>query len=67
MTDYPAGSIKLHPNWPAEQFFAVRTVFEDSDATACTSWLRVSPSVGTTYVTCATVADWPDATITVSP
>jgi hypothetical protein len=57
---YPPGSIKKHPEWPTEKFLAVRTIFDDADATACTSWLRISPSVGVTYVTSAAVADWPD-------
>lgn len=59
MPDYPPGAVKRHPDWPAEKFIAVRTIFDDDDMTACTSWLRVSPVVGVAYVTAAQVADWP--------
>lgn len=60
MDVYLPGSVKQHPDWPANTTIAQRTTFHDDDATGCTSWLVLSPSSGALYRTEAYVRDWPD-------
>lgn len=61
MDGYLRGSVKTHPDYPENPTIALRSVFDDDDATGCTSWLVVSASSGALYRTESFVADWPDA------
>lgn len=67
--DYAPGSMRRHPEWdparPETLVVVMRTVFNDTDFTGCTSWQSVSPSAGSRYFTDAPgefggVGDWPD-------
>ncbi|WP_202910247.1 hypothetical protein [Mycobacteroides abscessus] len=60
MDGYLRGSVKTHPDYPENPTIALRSVFDDDDATGCTSWLVVSASSGALYRTEAYVRDWPD-------
>lgn len=60
MDGYRAGSLKHHPDWAANGTVAVRSTFDDTDDTGCSSWLVVSPGSGALYRTEAFVAEWPD-------
>ena len=64
--DYPAGSIKHHPEWPDTPEIAMRTAFHDGQFPGWTSWMRVHPA-GSEFVNPDLVADWPDATFTDTP
>lgn len=61
MDGYLAGSVKTHPDYPRTPTIAVRTIFDDTDVTGCTSWIVVSAGSGALYRTESFVADWPDA------
>ncbi|NOR93927.1 hypothetical protein D2E33_16520 [Mycobacteroides abscessus] len=61
MDGYLRGSVKIHPDYPENPTIALRSVFDDDDATGCNSWLVVSASSGALYRTESFVADWPDA------
>ncbi|OHU29014.1 hypothetical protein [Mycobacteroides chelonae] len=60
MDGYLPGSVKQHPEWPSNATVALRTIFDDNDATGCLSWLVVSAGAGAHYRTESFVADWPD-------
>lgn len=66
MIDYPAGSLKRHPDWPGEKVLAMRTVYEDGQYAGWTSWIRITPN-RTEFIAPEDVADWPDVSITDAP
>lgn len=66
---YAPGSLRRHPDMDPEKpetcIYVTRTVFNDTDATGCSSWQTVSPNAGSRYLTDAPaqfggVGDWPD-------
>lgn len=63
MSDYPAGSLKRHPQWPEVAELVMRTEFIDGQFPGWTSWIRVRPS-GTEFVTPESVENWPDVIVT---
>ena len=63
MSDYPAGSMKRHPDWPNVPQLVMRTDFIDGQFPGWTSWMRFSPS-GSEFVTAESVENWPDVAVT---
>ena len=66
MSEYPAGSVKRHPDWPDTPQLAMRTAFVDGQYPGWTSWMRFSPD-GSEFVSPESVVDWPDVSITDQP
>lgn len=64
--DVPAGTVRRHPDWPAEPVLAMRSAFTDDQFPGWTSWIALSPT-GSSFVTAESVADWPEAAITGDP
>lgn len=65
-TDYPAGTLKRHPDWPTVPAVAMRTAFTDGQFPGWTSWMQMTPT-GSEFVAPETVADWPIADVTAAP
>lgn len=66
MNEYPAGSLKRHPDWPANPTLAMRSAYDDGQYPGWTSWIKISPD-RTEFVTPGELTGWIDVSITDQP